>query len=116
MIDITQASTVLLGLSVLAGILLVGGGLAFAFFVQREFPADVPEEIPAVDPEQVKRSAAYRFGFLVFVGLAALTIVEFVIGITWASAVILLIIALLKAGLIVQNYMHVSRVWSEEGH
>ncbi|GAB4542015.1 MAG: hypothetical protein Kow0063_33470 [Anaerolineae bacterium] len=116
MINITQASAVLLGLSVLAGIALLGGGLAFALFVQREFPAEVAEEIPAIDPAQARRSAAYRFGFLVFVGLAALTVVEFVIGVTWASAVMLLIIALIKAGLIVQNYMHVSRVWSEEGH
>ena len=116
MIDVTQASTVLLGLSVLAGILLLGGALAFALFVNREFPPAAPEEEAAVDPAQVKRSEAYRFGFLVFVGLAALTIIEYVIGVAWPSVVILLIIALVKAGLIIQNYMHVSRVWSEEGH
>jgi hypothetical protein len=116
MIDITQASTVLLGLSVLSGVLLLGGGLAFAVFVNREYPPEAPEEAEVVDPDMAKRTAAYRLGFLVFVGLAILTIVEYIIGVTWAAVVILLIIALVKAGLILQNYMHVSHVWSEEGH
>ena len=65
---------------------------------------------------QAKRKAAYRLGALVLVGLFVFTIVEYLIGIRWASAVILFIIGLFKAGLIVNYYMHLPRLWSEEGH
>jgi len=61
------------------------------------------------------RRAAYRLGFLVLVGLAVLTGLEFVIaGVTGGSAVFLFIIALIKAGIILQYYMHVRSVWAEE--
>jgi cytochrome c oxidase subunit 4 len=116
MLDVTQASIVLLGLSLLAAIALMAGGIAFALFVQRQYPPSIPEEEPVEDAALAKRSAAYRFGLLIFLGLAVLTIVEFIIGVTWPAVVMLLVIALIKAGLIVQNYMHASRVWSEEGH
>lgn len=61
------------------------------------------------------RRAAYRLGFLVLVGLAVLTGLEFLIaGVTDGSAVFLFIIALIKAGIILQYYMHVRSVWAEE--
>ena len=117
MIDISQASLVLLALSVVIGAVLLIAGLGFGLFVGREYPPAAKEEEPAEDPAlRAKRSAAYRLGALVLLGLAVLTIVEFGFAVTWASAVILLLIALFKAGLIVNYYMHVSRLWSEEGH
>jgi hypothetical protein len=120
MIDVTQASVVLIGLSMLAGILVFLGLLVFfGLFVQREFPPTVAreEEEPTVDRTALaRRSAAYRQGFLVLVGLAVLTIAEYLVAVYLHSAVIILITNLFKAGLIVQYYMHVSRLWSEEGH
>jgi hypothetical protein len=117
MLDVSQASLVLLGLSVVAGVALLGAGLGFGLFVGRKYPAEAAEEAPTEDPALVaKRKSAYRLGGLVLVGLAVLTIAEFYIGITWASAVILLIIGVFKAGLIVNYYMHLPRLWSEEGH
>ena len=117
MIDVSQASLVLLGLSVVAGAVLLIAGLGFGLFVGREYPPEAREEEPAEDPAlRAKRSAAYRLGALVLLGLAVLTIVEYGFAVTWASAVILLLIALFKAGLIVNYFMHVSRLWSEEGH
>jgi hypothetical protein len=117
MLDISQASLVLLGLSVVIGIALLGAGLVFGLFVGREYPPEAVEEAPTEDPAlAAKRQAAYRLGGLVLLGLAVLTIVEFAIGIAWASAVILLIIGLFKAGLILNYYMHLPRLWSEEGH
>jgi hypothetical protein len=117
MIDVSQASLVLLGLSVVIGGALLVAGLGFGLFVGREYPSDAKEEGPAEDPAmRAKRSAAYRLGALILLGLAVLTVVEFGIAATWASAVILLLIALFKAGLIVNYYMHVTRLWSEEGH
>ena len=120
MADVTQASVALIGLSVTIGILIFLGLLAFfGLFVQREFPPTVAEEEEELTIDRIspaKRSAAYRQGLLVLVGLAVLTIVEYLIGIYLPSTVLILIINLFKAGLIVQYYMHVSRLWSEEGH
>lgn len=120
MADVTQASVALIGLSVTIGILVFLGLLAFfGIFVQREFPptAAEEEEEPAIDrTSAAKRSAAYRQGFWVLVGLVVLTIVEYLISVYFSSTVLILIINLFKAGLIVQYYMHVSRIWSVEGH
>jgi hypothetical protein len=120
MIDITQASIVLAGLTILVGILILGGGLAFfGIVVRREYPLEVTieeEESPIDAALLAKRSSAYRLGAMVLAGLAVLTIVEYLLGVTWPSVIILLVIGLLKAGLIVQYFMHVTRVWSEERH
>ncbi len=64
-----------------------------------------------------RKKADYRRNFYVFIALAVLTLVEFIIGINLANpAVPLLIIALIKAGLIVQFFMHIYRLWREEKH
>jgi len=61
------------------------------------------------------RQAAYRLGILVFVALAVLTAVEFwIASVAHGSMVLLGLIALVKAGLIVQYYMHLRSVWGEE--
>jgi hypothetical protein len=119
MINVAQASMVLAGLSVLIGIVVLGGGLAFGLFVQREYPPElaVKKEEPALDAALLaKRSAAYRLGVMVLIGLAILTSVEYGIAITLSSVVALVIIGLFKAGLIIQYFMHVSSLWAEEGH
>ena len=47
--------------------------------------------------------------------LAVLTGLEFVVsGLTGGSPVFLFIIGLLKAGIILQYYMHVRSLWTEE--
>ena len=119
MADITQGSMVLLGLSLLMGILIfVGLLIFFGLFVQREYPPTAEEEAePAIDRASLaRRSAAYRQGLLVLVGLAVLTILEYLVSVYLPSVVIILLINLAKAGLILQYYMHISSLWSEEGH
>lgn len=119
MINVTQASMVLAGLSALIGIVFLAGGLAFGLFIQREYPPEVlaKEEEPAIDRGLLaRRSAAYRLGVMVLIGLAILTGVEYGIAITVSSVVALVILGLFKAGLIVQYFMHVSSLWAEEGH
>jgi hypothetical protein len=120
MVDVNQASMVLLGLSMLMGILVFVGLLVFfGLFVQREYPPTVAEKEaePAIGPASLaRRSAAYRQGFLVLVGLAVLTILEYLVSVYLSSAVMILLMNLAKAGLIVQYYMHVSRLWTEEAH
>ena len=67
--------------------------------------------------EESKRKA-YNAGILVLVVLAILTGIEYFIALSLPSAVILLfIVALLKAAPIMQVFMHMSSLWSEEeGH
>jgi hypothetical protein len=65
-----------------------------------------------------KKAAAYRQGIIVFIGLAVLTVAEFLVSAaTDGSAVLLLIIAVLKAGIIANFFMHIYRLWrAEEDH
>lgn len=58
-----------------------------------------------------------RLGLITFVALMVLTIVEFFIGVSPnPSLVLLFIIALVKAAVIIQVFMHISRLWREESH
>lgn len=63
-----------------------------------------------------KKSAAYRLGLITMVLLAVLTIVEFFVAVYIESLVLLFIIAVVKAAIIVQNFMHIARLWREESH
>jgi len=57
------------------------------------------------------KSNRFRIGWLVSLGLAVLTVAEFVIGAYIAGALpYLLITALIKAGLIVYYFMHLSQI------
>jgi cytochrome c oxidase subunit 4 len=82
-------------------------------------PAKPPEEKAAAERAEEKalaaRGAAYRQGLSVLIGLAVLTALEFVVAsILEGSTVFLFVLALAKAGLILQYYMHLDNVWSEE--
>lgn len=64
-----------------------------------------------------KKSADYRRGILTLLVLAALTAGEFwVSAVTNGSVVFLFIIGLIKAAIILQYFMHISHLWSEETH
>ena len=63
------------------------------------------------------KKAAMRRGTMILLALAFLTIVEFAIALYTSSAVLLLIVALLKAAAVVWVFMHVYRLWrGEEEH
>ena len=63
------------------------------------------------------KASAQRTGLYVFLALLVLTIAESVIGgLETPITVLLLIIALVKAALIVYFFMHVYRLWREESH
>jgi hypothetical protein len=117
---------------VVAALLMAAGiaGVALAVLVGK--PSFPPDEIghpaavavkadrpPPAEPvaEQILpgRKAAYRRGFFVFVGLAVLTVAEFfVASAAGGSAALLFILALAKAGVIIQYYMHLNRLWGDE--
>lgn len=64
-----------------------------------------------------KKKAGYRQGLYVFLALVVLTAIEIVIAVYLDNpAVPLIIVALIKAGLIVQYFMHIYRLWREESH
>jgi len=63
-----------------------------------------------------KKRAAYRTGIIVFLILAALTAGEFYLASISGAVAGLFIIALIKAALIIRYFMHVNRLWAEEGH
>ncbi len=53
-----------------------------------------------------------RIGWLVFLALAILTVVEFVVAVTVTSNLpILVVFALMKAGLIMRYFMHLLKIW-----
>jgi cytochrome c oxidase subunit IV len=73
---------------------------------------------PPEEHAPAARQAAYRQGLYVLIGLAVLTVLEFVVAsILAGSTVFLFVLVLAKAGLILQYYMHLESVWSaEEAH
>ena len=68
--------------------------------------------------DENKKKSAYEHGLIIMVWLAVLTIAELwfaLIELPWWS--ILVAIALLKATLVVRDYMHIGRLFSgEEEH
>lgn len=63
-----------------------------------------------------KKAAAYRLGVVTLLVLAVLTIAEYFVAVYLESLVLLFIIAVIKAAVIVQNFMHITRLWREESH
>ena len=82
--------------------------------------ADHAEHAPhhAGDPQPT--TPVYRQGYFIFAILMALTLVEYVLGLEQFEGqftVFLVLIALLKAAIIVNYFMHIARLWKgEEGH
>jgi len=62
-----------------------------------------------------RRAAAYRLSATVALVLAVLTVIEYYAAVYLNSTIILFLIALLKAVAVLQYFMHVSRLWSQEG-
>jgi hypothetical protein len=64
-----------------------------------------------------EKTAAFELGGTVLLGLAVLTAAEYAFGVRMVSIVALFIVALIKGGMILNYFMHVSRLLSEEeGH
>jgi cytochrome c oxidase subunit IV len=62
-----------------------------------------------------KKKSALQQGVMVFIGLAVLTAVEYGISLIEFSTIALFVVSLMKAGLIMNYFMHVSSLWSQEG-
>lgn len=57
----------------------------------------------------------YRVGVIVLLGLALLTLIEFGLAQVGGLTVPLLLVAIFKAALILEYYMHFSHLWEGEG-
>ena len=65
--------------------------------------------------EEFKKSPPYFNGVIVLIVLGILTAIEYFIGVGDSPSVaVLSVLALIKAAVIVNYYMHVSRMWSSE--
>lgn len=65
----------------------------------------------------MSRGRAYLVSLGVAAVLAVFTLVEYWVALTSDSAIIIMLIALIKAIIVIYAYMHVNRLWSaEEGH
>jgi cytochrome c oxidase subunit 3 len=64
-------------------------------------------------PHQSK-SSALRLGFLVFIALAVLTAIEFSLALYMNIWQLLVLVALLKAGLVIYYYMHIYRLFEPD--
>ena len=74
----------------------------------------------AISPEEKgkKRKAAYRTSTTVAIALAVITVIEFLISqipVFGEGAIIMFLIGIVKAYLVVNFFMHISRVWSKDG-
>lgn len=62
-----------------------------------------------------RRSKAYTASITTAIILAVLTAVEWFVGLRFNGAAIMMLLGLLKAYFVVNNFMHVSRLWSTDG-
>ena len=70
-----------------------------------------------MEKSTVQETSPYRQIYIVFGVLVVLTIVEFIIAtvdLPLGGGIFLILIALAKAGLIVQFFMHIYRLWRDE--
>ena len=63
-----------------------------------------------------RKGAAYRMGLITLIILAVMTVAEYFVSMYTGSLILLMIIAVIKAAIIVNNFMHITRLWREESH
>ena len=63
-----------------------------------------------------RKAAAYRLGLITLIILAVMTVAEYFVSIYTGSLILLMIMAVIKAAIIVNNFMHITRLWREESH
>ncbi|GAB1469709.1 hypothetical protein MASR2M66_05860 [Chloroflexota bacterium] len=61
------------------------------------------------------KASALGQGVVIFVYLAILTLIEFFVAVTFQSVVLLIVIALIKAALVMYYYMHIYKLNQNEG-
>lgn len=62
------------------------------------------------------KNRAYALIRNIFLVLLVLSLVEIAVALYVQSTVLLMIIALIKAGLVIYYFMHIYRLWRQEAH
>jgi cytochrome c oxidase subunit 4 len=60
------------------------------------------------------RKPIYRQGYVVALVLAVLTVIEYFAANYTSSAIVMFLLAIFKAALVLNYFMHISSVWSPE--
>ena len=136
-----NAAVLYLGASVVVLSLVVGGGITLALAFHRlsiliavesdssftpptgvAAPPTEPMELALWKREQethikarMRRITAYRGGVMVLLWLSLLTAVEFMANLIGAGTASMFVIAIIKAAVIAQYFMHISSIWLEGG-
>jgi heme/copper-type cytochrome/quinol oxidase subunit 4 len=63
--------------------------------------------------EKGKKMSEKSRGVVVFVVLAVLTAIEYIIALSGVPAVVMFLLAILKAGAVLYYFMHISRLFSK---
>lgn len=58
----------------------------------------------------------YRRGNIAAIALVIITVVELILALTIDSPILLILLAIMKAGIIIQVFMNISRLWNPEEH
>jgi heme/copper-type cytochrome/quinol oxidase subunit 4 len=61
------------------------------------------------------KSQELRRGVVIFIALAVLTGLEYILAISGSPTILLWVLLLAKAGLVLYYFMHISRAFSDEG-
>ncbi len=61
------------------------------------------------------KSSAFRQGVVIFVYLAVLTALEYFVAVTFKAISILVVVAILKAALVMYYYMHIYKLNEDSG-
>ena len=88
---------------------MVGAGIALTM------PSCQVTRLGVKGKETVLKQSGYGIVIVIGLVLAALTILEFFMGIMHMGAGLLILVAALKAILVIYFFMHVSRLWTAEG-
>ncbi len=64
--------------------------------------------------EKTQQGSVFRRGNIAAITLAVLTIIEFLVAIYLPSAILLLLLAIVKGGIIMQVFMNIGRLWNPE--
>jgi heme/copper-type cytochrome/quinol oxidase subunit 4 len=65
-------------------------------------------------PAAKAKTGIYRSGYVVAIVLAIVTVVEFYIALTFNNFAIMMLLGLVKAYLVVNYFMHIKSLWTEE--
>ncbi|MDJ0754766.1 MAG: hypothetical protein QNJ45_14675 [Ardenticatenaceae bacterium] len=66
--------------------------------------------------EPTKSGSIYRRGNTAAFWLVVITVIELILALTFESAILLILLSIGKAGIILQVFMNISRLWNPEEH